>query len=72
MLGGWDYSRPEFSQPLNKGPIYERINYQWVEKCPMERNFKAHDIIFIESVNGNKYSRHRLLSPLWASHFLGL
>ena len=53
MLGGWDLLQPDFAQPLNEGPVYERLNGKWVEKCPMETNFKAEDIIFIDTINGN-------------------
>ena len=52
MLGGWDLDKSDFDQPLNQGPIYERINGKWVEKCPMEANFKAADIVFLEAVSG--------------------
>ena len=51
MLGGWDISMPDNAQPLNEGPVYERIEGKWVEKCPLATNFKAEDIIFLETIN---------------------
>lgn len=52
MLGGWDSEKPAEYQPFHRGPVYERIAGGWVEKCPMETNFKAEDIIYIESIKG--------------------
>ena len=51
MLGGWNIALPDFAQPLNEGPIYERINGEWVQQCPLETNFKAEDLIYIWTVN---------------------
>lgn len=41
--------KSENSQPLNRGPVYERINGEWVERCPMETNFITADIIYLET-----------------------
>ena len=51
MLGGWDFGKRDDSQPLTHGPVYERINGKWVEKCPMQTNYKAEDIIYLQSIN---------------------
>ena len=58
MLGGWDILKSDLYQPLLNGPIYERVNGKWLQRCSMETNFKADDIIYLETVKGKLISLH--------------
>ena len=50
-MGGWDLEKSGLAQPLHQGPVFERLNGKWVEKCPLETNFKANNIIYLNTID---------------------
>ena len=50
MLAGWDVTKPDYAQPLSKGRVYERLDGKWIEKSLMQTNFRAKDIIYLETI----------------------